>query len=97
MMYYYISNHGRYKRYRLSDGKDFSSLFFPEKDALLRVLEHFEDKSGEFSHPPTHPHTHTRIHLGQWPPTPEQLKVKKEKTHYYCQTTRNSARMYTAL
>lgn len=37
----------RYKRYRLSDGKDFDSLFFPEKEALLRVLEHFENKSGE--------------------------------------------------
>lgn len=41
----------RYKRYRLSDGKDFSSLFFPEKEALLRVLEHFENKSGR--RPPT--------------------------------------------
>ena len=37
----------RYKRYRLSEGKDFSSLFFPEKESLLRLLRHFEDKSGE--------------------------------------------------
>lgn len=41
----------RYKRYRLSDGKDFSSLFFPEKEALLRVLEHFEKKSGKQPRP----------------------------------------------
>ena len=37
----------RYKRYKLSDGKDFSSLFFPEKDAMLKLLQHFADKSGE--------------------------------------------------
>eukprot|EP00752_Nemacystus_decipiens_P011862 g10522.t1 len=39
----------KYKRYRLSDGKDFSSLFFPEKEALLRVLDHFENKSGKYA------------------------------------------------
>ncbi|CAN0083822.1 unnamed protein product, partial [Ectocarpus sp. 8 AP-2014] len=39
----------KYKRYRLSDGKDFGSLFFPEKDALLRILQHFEDKSGKYA------------------------------------------------
>ncbi|CAN0433199.1 unnamed protein product [Ascophyllum nodosum] len=37
----------KYKRYRLSEGKDFSSLFFPEKESLLRLLRHFEDKSGK--------------------------------------------------
>lgn len=37
----------RYKRYRLSDGKDFTSLFFPEKESLLKLLQHFECKSGE--------------------------------------------------
>ncbi|CAN0119203.1 unnamed protein product [Scytosiphon promiscuus] len=39
----------KYKRYRLSDCKDFDSLFFPEKSALLRVLEHFENKSGKYA------------------------------------------------
>ncbi|CAM9180173.1 unnamed protein product [Ectocarpus sp. 4 AP-2014] len=39
----------KYKRYRLSDGKDFGSLFFPEKDTLLRILQHFEDKSGKYA------------------------------------------------
>ena len=39
--------HIRYKRYKLSDGKDFSSLFFPEKEAMLKLLQHFADKSGE--------------------------------------------------
>lgn len=37
----------RYKRYYLSDDKDFSSLFFPENNNLLKTLEHFEKKSGE--------------------------------------------------
>ena len=37
----------RYKRFKLSDDKDFSSLFFPEKDDMLKLLEHFENKTGE--------------------------------------------------
>eukprot|EP00904_Undaria_pinnatifida_P012176 jgi/Undpi1/8089/HiC_scaffold_24.g10561.m1 len=39
----------KYKRYKLSDGKDFSSLFFPEKDAMLKLLQHFADKSGKYA------------------------------------------------
>lgn len=37
----------RYKRYKLGDVKDFDSLFFPEKANLLRILDHFENKTGE--------------------------------------------------
>ncbi|CAM9870332.1 unnamed protein product, partial [Laminaria digitata] len=36
-----------YKRFKLSNEKDFSSLFFPEKDAILGLLHHFENKTGE--------------------------------------------------
>ena len=36
-----------YKRFKLSDEKEFSSLFFPEKDDMLKLLKHFEDKTGE--------------------------------------------------
>lgn len=37
----------RYKRYKLGNVKDFSSLFFPEKEALLTILQNFENKTGE--------------------------------------------------
>lgn len=36
----------RYKRYKLGDVKDFSSLFFPEKENLLKILDYFEHKTG---------------------------------------------------
>ncbi|CAN0107280.1 unnamed protein product [Ectocarpus sp. 12 AP-2014] len=39
----------RYKRYRLGDVKDFDSLFFPEKEKLLRALENFEAKRGRYA------------------------------------------------
>lgn len=48
----------RYKRYRLSEGKDFSSLFFPEKPGLLRILQHFEEKSGQSLHQSVSHRTH---------------------------------------
>lgn len=37
---------GRYKRYRLSEDKHFSSLFFPEKAELLTLLDNFQNKTG---------------------------------------------------
>lgn len=36
----------RYKRYKLGNVKDFSSLFFPAKPALLKILNHFDNKTG---------------------------------------------------
>lgn len=45
----------KYKRYKLSDYKDFGSLFFPEKDMLLKMLHNFETKSGKYS-VPGYPH-----------------------------------------
>jgi mitochondrial chaperone BCS1 len=38
-----------YTRYRLSDEKTFDSLFFPEKEALLRMLTHFLERSGKYA------------------------------------------------
>ncbi|CAN0351525.1 unnamed protein product, partial [Ectocarpus sp. 12 AP-2014] len=38
-----------YKRYMLGDVKDFDSLFFPEKEKLLRALENFQAKRGRYA------------------------------------------------
>jgi mitochondrial chaperone BCS1 len=38
-----------YKRYRLSDEKTFDSLFFQQKESLLNVVNHFQEKSGKYA------------------------------------------------
>lgn len=38
-----------YKRYKLSDHKSFTSLFFEEKAMLLGLLKHFASKSGKYA------------------------------------------------
>lgn len=38
----------KYKRYKLSEEKTFNALFFPEKEMLLKLLAHFEAKSGKY-------------------------------------------------
>jgi hypothetical protein len=38
-----------YKRYRLSEEKTFKTLFFREKEHLLRIVDHFQKKSGKYS------------------------------------------------
>lgn len=38
-----------YARYKLSDEKTFQSLFFREKENLLRVVNHFTKKTGKYS------------------------------------------------
>lgn len=38
-----------YKRYKLSGEKTFHSLFFPEKERLLRILTSFKAKAGKYS------------------------------------------------
>jgi len=44
------SSSGRhFKRYKLSDEKQFGSLFFDEKPKLLALLRHFLDKTGKYS------------------------------------------------
>ena len=39
----------KYKRYKLSSSKTFNSLFFPEKQTLLNLLGHFNEKSGKYA------------------------------------------------
>jgi len=41
----------KYRRYKLSDEKTFHSLFFPEKEALLKLLEDFSTRSGKYAIP----------------------------------------------
>ena len=38
----------RYKQYKLSDHKQFESLFFSEKAALLSMLDDFEHRRGRY-------------------------------------------------
>lgn len=38
-----------FKRYKLSDEKQFGSLFFDEKEKLLALLRHFMDKTGKYA------------------------------------------------
>ena len=38
-----------YTRYRLSNEKTFNSLFFREKTALLKIINHFQSRSGKYS------------------------------------------------
>eukprot|EP01052_Picozoa_sp_SAG31_P007683 SAG31_NODE_370_length_16651_cov_3.511056_10_plen_182_part_00 len=40
-----------YKRYKLSEEKTFDSLFFPQKEQLLHLLQHFAEKKGKFEIP----------------------------------------------
>ena len=53
-----------YKRFKLSNDKDFSTLFFPEKGDILKLLDHFENKTGEAlsaqAHTNTTVYTNTR-------------------------------------
>lgn len=38
----------KYKRYQLSDEKTFESLFFKEKENILKVVNHFTNKTGKY-------------------------------------------------
>lgn len=40
-----------YTRYRLSEEKTFDSLFFREKESLLKLIQHFTNKTGKYSIP----------------------------------------------
>jgi len=39
----------KYKRYQLSDDKTFESLFFQQKDDVLKVVDHFTNKTGKYA------------------------------------------------
>lgn len=41
----------KYRRYQLSDEKTFQSIFFPGKDDLLKLIKHFQDRTGKYSIP----------------------------------------------
>lgn len=41
--------HVRCVRYRLSDEKTFESLFFEQKRSLLKLVDHFQNKTGKYS------------------------------------------------
>lgn len=45
------SNPLLYKRFMLSGEKTFSTLFFPEKENLLSLINHFSNKTGKYSIP----------------------------------------------
>ncbi|CAM9590415.1 unnamed protein product [Chrysoparadoxa australica] len=38
-----------FKRFKLDDGKDFESLWFPEKAKLMKLLDDFEQKRGKYA------------------------------------------------
>uniref|UniRef100_A0A7S1CV99 AAA+ ATPase domain-containing protein n=1 Tax=Cyclophora tenuis TaxID=216820 RepID=A0A7S1CV99_CYCTE len=38
-----------YSRYKLSDEKTFESLFFQQKNALLNIVRHFQNKTGKYA------------------------------------------------
>jgi len=40
---------GNWKRYKLADEKTFASLFFAQKEPLLRLVEHFNNQTGKFA------------------------------------------------
>lgn len=40
-----------YNRYRLSEEKTFDSLFFEQKKHLLKIVDHFQNKSGKYAIP----------------------------------------------
>eukprot|EP00551_Chaetoceros_affinis_P006512 CAMPEP_0203663286 /NCGR_PEP_ID=MMETSP0090-20130426/925_1 /ASSEMBLY_ACC=CAM_ASM_001088 /TAXON_ID=426623 /ORGANISM="Chaetoceros affinis, Strain CCMP159" /LENGTH=656 /DNA_ID=CAMNT_0050526173 /DNA_START=100 /DNA_END=2070 /DNA_ORIENTATION=+ len=39
----------KFKRYQLSDEKTFGSLFFKEKETILKVVDHFTNKTGRYA------------------------------------------------
>ena len=41
----------KYKRYKLSDQKTFASIFFRERETILKLLADFESKSGKYGIP----------------------------------------------
>jgi hypothetical protein len=45
------TNDIRYKRYKLSDRKTFQSLFFPQKNDLLSLIDDFSSRSGKYAIP----------------------------------------------
>ena len=38
-------------RFKISDGRTFESLFFPDKDGLMKRLNDFQNKAGGYARP----------------------------------------------
>ena len=73
---------GRYKRYKLAEAKTFKSLFFPQKEAVLKLLDQFTAKEGKFAIPGfphklwyayMDTHLHLYILVRPWMRPPSQL------------------------
>ena len=42
---------GYFCRFKISDGRTFESLFFPDKDGLMKRLNDFQNKAGGYARP----------------------------------------------
>jgi len=70
---------GSYKRYKLAEAKTFKSLFFPQKEAVLRLLDQFVAKQGKFAIP-GFPHKLGLLLHG--PPGTGKTSMIKAPTYY---------------